>query len=88
MLKYGDDLFDISGERELYRNFIVEQIDWTEGNESIEINGHFLRVGDSIGDIDDDEIKRYQIQKTIEEHLDKELRFNHRGIKGLKFIFH
>ena len=86
-VKYGDDLFDISGERELYRHFIVEQIDWTEGNESIEINGHFLRVGDSIGEIDDDEIKRYQIRKTIEEHLDKELRFNHRGIKVLSLFF-
>lgn len=86
-VKYGDDLYDISGEREIYRNFIIEQIDWTEGNESIEVNGNLLRIGDTIGDIDDDTIKRYQIHQTIEEHLDKELRLNHRGIKVLSLFF-
>lgn len=86
-VKYGDDLFDVSGERGLYRYFIVEQIDWTPRNESIEINGNTLRVGDAIGEIDDDTIKRYQIRKTIEEHLEKELRFNHQGIKVLSLFF-
>lgn len=86
-VKYGDDLFDISGEREIYRNYIIEQIDWTEGNESIEVNGNILRIGSSIGDIDDDSIKRFQIQQTIEEHLDKELCLNHRGIKVLSLFF-
>lgn len=86
-IKYGDDLFDLSGEREIYRNYQVEQIDWTPGNESVEINGHYLKIGDALGDIDDDTIKRYQIRKTIEEHLDKELRYNHRGIKILSLFF-
>ncbi|KFZ42894.1 type III restriction endonuclease subunit R [Anoxybacillus flavithermus] len=86
-VKYGDDLYDISGERDIYRGYIVEQIDWTPGNESIEINGHYLRIGDVIGDMDDDTIKRYQIRKTIEEHLDKELRLRHRGIKVLSLFF-
>ncbi|MFT9486584.1 MAG: type III restriction-modification system endonuclease [Tepidibacillus sp.] len=86
-VKYGDDLYDVSGEREIYRNYLVEQIDWTEGNESIEVNGHLLHVGDSIGDIDEDTIKRFQIRKTIEEHLDKELRLNPRGIKVLSLFF-
>ncbi|KHF31031.1 Type III restriction enzyme, res subunit [Anoxybacillus sp. BCO1] len=86
-VKYGDDLYDVSGERDVYRGYIVEQIDWTPGNESIEINGHYLRIGDAIGDIDDDTIKRYQIRKTIEEHLDKELRLRHRGIKVLSLFF-
>ncbi|MCX8002609.1 MAG: DEAD/DEAH box helicase family protein [Anoxybacillus mongoliensis] len=86
-VKYGDDLYDVSGERDIYRGYIVEQIDWTLGNESIEINGHYLRIGDVIGDMDDDTIKRYQIRKTIEEHLDKELRLRHRGIKVLSLFF-
>jgi type III restriction enzyme len=86
-VKYGNDLYDVSGEREIYRNYIVEQIDWTEGKESIEVNGHLLRIGDAIGDINDDEIKRFQIRQTIEEHLDKELRLNHRGIKVLSLFF-
>jgi type III restriction enzyme len=86
-VKYGDDLFDVSGEREIYRNYQVEQIDWTPGNESVEINGHYLNLGVSIGEIDEDAIKKYQIRKTIEEHLDKELRYNHRGIKVLSLFF-
>lgn len=86
-VKYGDDLYDISGKREIYRNYIIEQIDWTEGNESIEVNGHLLRIGDSIGEIDDDTIKRFQIRQTIEEHLNKELRLNPRGIKVLSLFF-
>lgn len=86
-VKYGDDLYDVSGERELYRYFIIEQIDCAEGNESIEINGHHLRIGEAIGEIDDDTVKRYQIRKTIEEHLDKELSLNHRGIKVLSLFF-
>lgn len=86
-VKYGDDLFDISGERELYRNYRIEQIDWTEGIESVEIGGNLLRIGDAIGDFDDDTIKRYQIHQTIEEHLDKELRLNPRGIKVLSLFF-
>lgn len=86
-IKYGDDLFDLSGEREIYRNYQVEQIDWTPGNESVEINGHYLSIGASLGEIDDDAIKKYQIRKTIEEHLDKELRYNHRGIKVLSLFF-
>ncbi|MEH7246778.1 DEAD/DEAH box helicase family protein [Neobacillus niacini] len=87
MVKYGDDLFDVSGEREIYRNYLIQQIDWTEGKESIEVNGHTLRVGDSIGEIDDDTIKRYQINQTIEEHLDKELLLKSRGIKVLSLFF-
>lgn len=85
-VKFGDDLYDIT-KRELYRNYFIEQIDWTEGNESIEVNGHLLRIGEKIGDIDEDEIKRFQIRKTIEEHLDKELMLNHRGIKVLSLFF-
>lgn len=86
-VKYGDDLYDVSGERELYRNHMIEQIDWTEGNQSIEVGGHLLRIGDTIGDFDDNMIKRYQIHQTIEEHLDKELRLNPRGIKVLSLFF-
>ncbi|RFU69457.1 type III restriction endonuclease subunit R [Peribacillus saganii] len=88
-VKWGDDLFDLSGGRDLYRDFIVQQIDWTEGNESVEINGYEFMPGQAIGEIDEDEIRCFQITKTIEEHLDKELRFLQRGldIKVLSLFF-
>lgn len=87
-VKMGDDLYDHSGERALYRGYIIEDINWGTGSESIEVGGHLLRLGDTpLGDINEDEIKRYQIRKTIEEHLDKELRYNQYGIKVLSLFF-
>ena len=73
MIKLGDDLFDISGEREIYRNYVVEDISWGENDEYIVINGETIWLGKAIGDIDDDIIKRFQIRKTIEEHLIRKL---------------
>lgn len=87
MIKLGDDLFDISGEREIYRNYVVEDISWGENDEYIIINGETIWLGSAIGDIDDDIIKRFQIRKTIEEHLEKENRLNKRGIKVLSLFF-
>lgn len=87
-VKLGDDLFKKSGERELYNNLIVSNISWEDGNEYIEFNGDtVLYIGDEIGGIDDDIIKRFQISKTIEEHLDKEMRLNKKGIKVLSLFF-
>lgn len=87
MVKFGDDLFDISGEREIYRNYVVEDISWGENDEYIVINGETIWLGNAIGDIDDDIIKRFQIRKTIEEHLEKENRLNKKGIKVLSLFF-
>lgn len=87
MIKLGDDLFDISGEREIYRNYVVEDISWGENDEYIVINGETIWLGKAIGDIDDDIIKRFQIRKTIEEHLEKENRLNKKGIKVLSLFF-
>lgn len=86
-VKLGDDLFDISGEREIYRNYIVEDISWGKNDEYIIVNGKTICIGKAIGDIDDDIIKRFQIRKTIEEHLEKENRLNKKGIKVLSLFF-
>lgn len=86
-IKLGDDLFDISGEREIYRNYVIEDISWGENDEYIVINGEIIGLNKAIGDIDDDIIKRYQIRKTIEEHLEKEIRLNKKGIKVLSLFF-
>ncbi len=87
-IKTNDDLYDISGERELYRGYIVENINCTPGYESIEfINGDYIKLGNAIGDMNDDEVKRFQIRKTIETHLDKERSLNDKGIKVLSLFF-
>lgn len=83
-----NDLYLLSGERELYRGFVVEGIDCYPGNESVEFeNGKILRLGESLGGIDDDLLKRYQIRETIRTHLDKELKLVHQGIKVLSLFF-
>jgi len=56
-------------------------------NMLISLTTDILRLGKAIGDIDDLVIKRQQIRKTIEEHLDKELILKPQGIKVLSLFF-
>ena len=88
-VKMGDYLDEdkISGGRDIYQGYRVDDIEWGEGNEHIIVNGEAIYLGDAIGDIDDDIIKRFQIRKTIEEHLEKEKRLNKKGIKVLSLFF-
>ena len=85
-VKAGDDLFKLSNEREIYKEgYIVEEIDAV--NQCISIsNGNILYKGDSQGSLSD-EIMKFQIQKTIEEHLKKEKKLNKLGIKVLSLFF-
>ena len=50
-------------------------------------NGTRIYLNESIGDLDEDAVKRFQIRKTIEEHLDKEIMLNQKGIKVLSLFF-
>ena len=88
-VKQGDDLFDISGRRDVYENYIVDEIYCEEGNEYVSFTqkDEILRIGKIFGDMDDLVIKRAQIRKTIEEHFDKELSLNEKGIKVLSLFF-
>jgi len=87
-LKPGDDLFLLSGGRELYEGYTVAGIDCTPGYEHIEFgNTQEVALGKAIGDIDENVVKRAQIRRTIEAHLDKKLRYMGRGIKVLSLFF-
>lgn len=87
----GADLMDAkySGNREIYDGYIVEDIYCEKGNEYISFTSKpdILKIGQSIGEVDPDEYKRLQIRKTIEEHLDKEMRLRPQGIKVLSLFF-
>lgn len=86
-LKKNDDLLQIT-KLQQYEGFIVNDIYTQNGYESIEfINGVTLKLGESVGTVDDALIKRMMIKKTIEEHLDKELVLNPQGIKVLSLFF-
>jgi type III restriction enzyme len=85
-VKVGDDLYKLSNEREIYADgYIIEEIDAV--NQCISIsNGNLLYKGDSQGGLTD-EVMKFQIRKTIEEHLKKEKRLNKLGIKVLSLFF-
>ncbi len=84
--KVGDDLYRLSNQREIYRDgFIIDEIDVT--NECISLtNGTVLYVGDTQGGMTE-EIMRFQIQKTVEEHFLKEHKYKDKGIKTLSLFF-
>ncbi|WP_212111522.1 DEAD/DEAH box helicase family protein [Bartonella queenslandensis] len=87
-VKLKEDLYLVSGEREQYRDWQITDIDCLEGYEKIELNGsRSLALGQAIGDVSEKDIRRAQIRKTIEHHLDKELQLLPRGIKVLSLFF-
>ena len=87
-VKPGDDLYLVSGKRDLYEGYTIAGIDCTPDWEHIEFgNTEEVALGKAIGDIDEDIVKRAQIRRTIEAHLDKELRYTDKGIKVLSLFF-
>lgn len=82
----GDDLYQLSNQREVYRaGFVVESID-VAGQYLVFSNGQTVFVGKSQGGLTD-EVMKTQIRKTIEEHLKKEKQLNRLGIKVLSLFF-
>lgn len=91
-VKQGSDLSEAKlANREVYNGYVVDEIYCEEGNEYVSFTqkDDILRIGSVVGDIDDLKLKRAQIHKTIEEHLDKELAFakNGKDIKVLSLFF-
>ena len=87
-VKQNADIYVQSGERPLYEGYTLVGIDCLQGSESIEFsNGEILRLGKAMGDIDENIVKRAQIRRTIEAHLDKELLYTEKGIKVLSLFF-
>lgn len=86
----GDDLSEVKlTNRDIYNGYTVDEIYCGEGNEYVSFTPKdlILKIGQSVGDVDDLTLKRAQIRKTIEEHFDKELILNKRGIKVLSLFF-
>lgn len=85
-VKVGNDLYKLSNEREIYADgYIIEEIDAV--NQCITLsNGNVLYKGDIQGGLTD-EVMKFQIRKTIEEHLKKQKRLNKFGIKVLSLFF-
>lgn len=85
-VKVGDDLYQLSNKYYHYKEgFIVEEIDVS--NQTIKFSsGMILSGGMSRGGLTE-ELQRFQIERTIEEHLRKELKLLNYGIKVLSLFF-
>ena len=87
-IKPGDDLFLLSGKRDLYEGYQLAAIDCTPGSQSVEFtNTETVSLGKTIGSVDENVVKKAQIRRTIEAHLDKELLYTAKGIKVLSLFF-
>ena len=86
----GDDLEQTTG-RAVYRDCRVGEVSVERGGEFVELRvpggEHFLRPGESYGDVDSGALQREMIRRTIREHLDKEKRLRPQGIKVLSLFF-
>lgn len=85
-LKFGDDLFQLSGDLDQYRGFTISQID-ARTDEVEFTNGLRLKAGEAYGDLSERDIRRIQIRETIRAHLDKERQHFARGVKVLSLFF-
>lgn len=79
------DLYKLSGERDIYQDLKVTEIDLSNQVVSLS-NGQMLTVGETQGGLND-EVLRYMMQRTVEEHLKKEKFYKSKGIKVLTLFF-
>ena len=73
----GTDLFTASGSRSVYEGYVINDIYCEKGSEYIDFTSRddIIALKQSIGEVDQDVFKKLQVLKTVEEHLEKELRF-------------
>lgn len=82
----GDNLFDLSGGLDQYRNYVVTDINANIDTLSF-TNGVELTVGDAIGDVTEAALRRIQIREAIKAHFDKEQALFQQGVKVLTLFF-
>src|SRR3546814_13727122 len=69
-LKFRDDLYDLSGGLDQYRDFIVSQIDATA--DTVEFtNGIIIKAGEAYGDLSERDIRRIQNRETLRARPDE-----------------
>lgn len=71
-----------------YESYTVKDISVNEDKEFVEFtNGQKVYLNQIINDINQEEIKKDQIEETIREHLNKELKLAEKNIKVLSLFF-
>ncbi|HBC3440382.1 TPA: DEAD/DEAH box helicase family protein [Vibrio parahaemolyticus] len=89
-VRSGTDLFEASGGRTVYEGYVINDIYCEEGSEYIDFTSRddIISLGQAIGEVDEDTYKRLQISKTVEEHLEKELKFFKKITTGVNPMDH
>ena len=83
----GFNLYEQSGQLEEYKNgYTVSRIDARDDHIEF-LNGKKLFLGDILGNVDEEQIRRIQIHETIVSHIERERQLFHRGIKVLSLFF-
>jgi len=83
----GDNLFDLSGGLDQYRDgYVVADINANTDTLSF-TNGVELTVGDAAGDVNEAALRRIQIREAIKAHFDKEQALFQQGVKVLTLFF-
>lgn len=83
----GDNLYHISKGMEQYKDgFTINDISPINNSVTF-LNGDVLFVGNSTGDVSENDIRRIQIRETILSHLEKEEELFDKGIKVLSLFF-
>lgn len=85
----GDNLYPLSGEMEQYKEgYLVTDIEVTPDYQRLAFeNGVELKVGEAIGDVSEEDMRRIQIRETIRAHFEKEQLLFKKGIKALSLFF-
>lgn len=85
-LELGDDLFSLSGGRDIYKEgFILNSIRASEGEIEFS-NGLVIREGKTQGGLTD-EVMKFQIERTVAKHFEKVRKRKPLGIKVLSLFF-
>ncbi len=87
-MKGGDNLSVHSNGLAEYRDFIIKPdgINGLENTVSF-TNGLVLKSGQTVGDIDEEHVRRIQIREAVKSHLEKERVMFEKGIKVLSLFF-
>ncbi|MDA3941269.1 MAG: DEAD/DEAH box helicase family protein, partial [Spirochaetia bacterium] len=85
-LKKGDNLFDLSGELDQYKGFVISDINAITDTVSF-TNGKELTAGEATGNVNECTLRRIQIREAIRAHFEKEQILFHQGIKVLTLFF-
>jgi type III restriction enzyme len=80
-----NDLYEFSGERAPYEGYVISEINAENGYVEFD-NGKRVTLSETIGEVAE-QIQRAQIEETVREHFEKELRMRDEGVKTLSLFF-